>query len=87
MVPVQPATPLKLNVAVMSDLGLSRHPGYADLPEANALGACLDREQADHRANGIHLIVVQSADGSHLVGDSHHYGNTRDPFASASVTR
>ncbi|WP_114638958.1 hypothetical protein [Polynucleobacter necessarius] len=34
---------------------------------------------------GIHLIVVQSADGSLVVGDSHHYGSSEDVFASERI--
>ena len=33
----------------------------------------------------MHLIVVQSADGSLVVGDSHHYAPTPDPFAREDV--
>jgi hypothetical protein len=40
---------------------------------------------AAHRENGIHLIVTQSADGSLVVGDSHHYAATPDPFGSEGV--
>jgi hypothetical protein len=36
-------------------------------------------------AHGIHLIVVQSQDGSLVVGDSHHYGQAMRPFASREV--
>jgi hypothetical protein len=43
----------------------------------------LQVEQAEHLAQGIHLIVVQSADGSLVVGDSHVYGDAETPFASA----
>jgi glycine/D-amino acid oxidase-like deaminating enzyme len=43
------------------------------------------REQREHLRHGIHLIVVQSADGSLVVGDSHHYGTTPDPFAPEEV--
>ena len=35
--------------------------------------------------HGIHLIVVQSADGSLVVGDSHHYGPVLPPFALEAV--
>ncbi len=35
----------------------------------------------------MHLIVVQSADGSLVVGDSHHYADTPEPFASEAVDR
>lgn len=85
MLRVRLAGPSRLGTAVMSDLGLVRYLGYAELPEAAALKARLEREQAAHLANGVHLIAVQSADGSLVVGDSHHYGETVDPFAPAAV--
>jgi hypothetical protein len=39
----------------------------------------LAAEQRAALDNGVHLIAVQSADGSLVVGDSHHYGETLDP--------
>jgi FAD dependent oxidoreductase TIGR03364 len=70
----------RLPAAVMSDLGLLRYRGYGVAPRLPSLAARLHAEQADEIANGIHLIVVQGADGSLVVGDSHHYGATPDPF-------
>ena len=70
---------------LMSDLGLTRYRGYADLPEASALATRLAAEQPLHLEHGIHLIAVQSADGSLVVGDSHHYGDTPGPFAARAV--
>ncbi len=75
----------KLPGALMSDLGLGRYPGYAQLEAATALKARLAVEQAEHLKHGIHLIVVQSADGSLVVGDSHHYAATPDPFSHEEV--
>ncbi len=75
----------RFNAAVMSDLGLVRYLGYAELPEAIALKRRLEAEQPEHLANGVHLIAVQSEDGSLVVGDSHHYGATPDPFGPDSV--
>ena len=75
----------RLPATVMSDLGMVRYLGYSALPEAAALKARLETEQRDHLAHGIHLIVTQSADGSLVVGDSHHYAPTPDPFASDLV--
>jgi hypothetical protein len=69
----------------MSDLGLARYAGYAALPEAAALRRRLENDQRDALDNGVHLIVVQSADGTLVVGDSHHYATTPDPFASERV--
>jgi FAD dependent oxidoreductase TIGR03364 len=80
-----PAGGWRLNAAVMSDLGLVRYAGYAALSEAAALKERLLREQSAQVANGVHLIVVESADGSLVVGDSHHYAATPDPFAPDDV--
>ncbi len=74
-----------VGAAVMSDLGLVRYLGYAELPEAKALRSVLEVEQAEHLANGVHLIAVRSADGTLVVGDSHHYAATPDPFAPERV--
>ncbi|MEC3910566.1 TIGR03364 family FAD-dependent oxidoreductase [Sphingobium sp. CR2-8] len=65
---------------VMSDLGLTRYEGYSALPEAAPLATQLQAEQGAFLDAGIHLIAVQSADGSLVVGDSHDYGDAPDPF-------
>jgi FAD dependent oxidoreductase TIGR03364 len=75
----------RLPAAVMSDLGLVRYAGYAGCPSLPALRARLEAEQAGLLADGIHLIAVQGADGSLVVGDSHHYDDSPDPFQPAEV--
>jgi FAD dependent oxidoreductase TIGR03364 len=74
-----------LPAPVMSDLSLIRYLGYAALPEAAALRDRLEREEKDALDHGIHLIAVQSADGSLVVGDSHDYAPTPDPFSVEAV--
>ena len=85
MLRVQPEPGFRLPGAVMSDLSLVRYHGYSRLPAAAPLRAQLEHEEAEALAHGIHLIVVQSADGSLVVGDSHHYGPVLEPFADARV--
>lgn len=75
----------RLPAAVMSDLGLVRYLGYAGASSLPALRTRLKAEQSGHLAQGIHLIMVQSADGTLVVGDSHHYGDTPDPFLAAET--
>jgi D-hydroxyproline dehydrogenase subunit beta len=77
----------RLPAVLMSDLGLLRYAGYAMLPQAAALKTRLEAEQREYLEHGIHLIVVQNADGSLIVGDSHHYAATPDPFADERVDR
>jgi FAD dependent oxidoreductase TIGR03364 len=75
----------RLPGALMSDLGIGRYAGYAELPPAAPLKARLALEQPQQLAHGVHLIVVQSADGSLIVGDSHHYADTPDSFSHQAV--
>jgi FAD dependent oxidoreductase TIGR03364 len=75
----------RLPAPVMSDLGLVRYLGYEAAPSLPALRDRLECERAAWLADGIHLIAVQSADGSLVVGDSHHYAATPDPFQPRDV--
>jgi D-hydroxyproline dehydrogenase subunit beta len=85
MLRLRPEPGFVLPAAVMSDLSLVRYAGYAALPEAAALRAQLEDEVPQSLADGIHLIAVQSADGTLVVGDSHHDDITPEPFASEAV--
>ena len=86
MLRVAPPSPhWRMPAPVMSDLSLVRYPGYAALPEADALRERLETEQPEYLANGIHLIAVQGADGSLVIGDSHHYDQTPTPFSGEEV--
>jgi FAD dependent oxidoreductase TIGR03364 len=85
MLRVKPEAGFQLPGSVMTDLSLVRYEGYSTLPEAAALRARLQQEEAASLEHGIHLIVVQSADGSLVVGDSHHYGDAPEPFAMEEV--
>jgi len=75
----------RIPAALMSDLGLARYAGYAQLAASATLRRRLAAEQPQHLEHGVHLIVVQNADGSLVVGDSHHYSMTPEPFARADI--
>lgn len=70
---------------LMSDLSLTRYAGFAAQPEAAALRACLDREAGPQLAAGVHLLVAAAQDGTCVIGDSHVYDPTPDPFADEAV--
>lgn len=85
MLRVMPERAVKLPGAVMSDLSLVRYEAFADLPEAAPLRELLHAQQPAHLRWGVHLIAVQSADGSLVVGDSHVYGDAEAPFGRSDV--
>jgi len=70
---------------VMSDLSLIRYGGFATLPEADLLRRRLESEQSELIQHGIHLIVAQGADGSLVVGDSHHCDSAGEVFAAERI--
>ena len=74
-----------LPATVMSDLSLVRYGGFANLPEAAALLRRLEAEQREYLGHGIHLIIAPAADGSLVVGDSHHDADRVGPFADERV--
>lgn len=85
MLRIQPRHRLNLQAAVMSDLSLVRYAGYTGLNCHAHLLDRLKREEQPCLEAGIHLIVVQSQDGSLVVGDSHHSACEVEPFANESV--
>jgi FAD dependent oxidoreductase TIGR03364 len=85
MLRVRPPRGYQLGSAVMSDLSLVRYRGFSELPGAARLEDRLRLEVPRALQHGIHLIVVQSADGSLVVGDSHQYGDSMPPFVPAEA--
>jgi D-hydroxyproline dehydrogenase subunit beta len=75
----------RIPATLMSDLGLVRYHGFSDLAGAALLKARLAEERREQVSRGVHLIVVQSADGSLVVGDSHDYADSPDPFSHQEV--
>ncbi len=75
----------RLPGTLMSDLSLLRYGGFASLPEAAALAVRLRTEQSEHLRHGIHLIVAQGGDGSLVIGDSHLYDTSIEPFADERI--
>ena len=85
MLRVRPPRDYHLGAAVMSDLSLVRYRGFSELPGAQRLEDRLRLEVPRALQHGIHLIVVQSSDGSLVVGDSHQYGAAMPPFVPAEA--
>lgn len=76
---------IRLPGSVMTDNSLARYLGWADLPEAVALKVKIQKEMPEFLKEGIHLIAVQSSDGSLVIGDSHQYGSVEDVFAKDRI--
>lgn len=82
-----PTNKARWSASVVSELTLGRYSGFADLDAALPLKARLKASHGAMLDDGIHIIGVQSADGSLVLGDSHHdcAGDQADPFQPADV--
>jgi D-hydroxyproline dehydrogenase subunit beta len=87
MLRIKPPSGFKLPGSVMTDNSLARYSGWAILAAANPLKAKIMQEMPEYIKEGIHLICVQSADGSLVVGDSHVYASHEDVFARQEVDK
>lgn len=85
MLRVQLDSGFRLPGSVMTDNSLARYSGWADLPQAVPLINRIKTEMPEYVKEGIHLIAVQSLDGSLVVGDSHRYSQTDDVFSSEKI--
>src|SRR5207249_4730348 len=71
---------LKLRPAVLTGTSMLRYPAFADMPSAAELEAELrasDQQLFDMDAN---IMFTQRPDGMLLLGDSHAYSATPQPF-------
>lgn len=75
----------RLRSPLMADLSMVRSGGLMAMPSAKALQDRLNKEESAALALGIHMIAVQGEDGSLIVGDSHEYSPTPDPFFSTAI--
>jgi D-hydroxyproline dehydrogenase subunit beta len=77
--------PVELGPSLCAGLTL-RH--YEAFQRCTSLKAVADRYDAENKAfheNGIHVLVAQNAMGELIIGDSHHYGKTVEPFDREDV--
>jgi len=87
MLRLVPQSAIALPAAIMSDLSLVRYAGYTGLGAHQPLLDRLTAEQPEALEAGVHLIVVQSVDGSLVVGDSHHPADQVLPFSRPVIDR
>lgn len=74
------------DAAVLTGTSMLRYGGLAGLPSAVAVRAELQRHEPDLLELGANLMFTRRPDGTLLVGDSHHYGVSADPFIDEQVS-
>ncbi|HKU33914.1 MAG TPA: TIGR03364 family FAD-dependent oxidoreductase [Paenarthrobacter sp.] len=77
---------LELDPAVLTATSMLRYPAFTDMPAAAALRDEVQESQPELLEIGANVMFTQRPDGTVILGDSHHYHLTADPFLDESVT-
>lgn len=77
---------LTLAPAVLTGTSMLRYPAFAETDAAVALSAEMAAEHPELLDIVANVMFTQRPDGTLIVGDSHRYGLTQDPFLAESTT-
>ncbi|MFJ4026921.1 TIGR03364 family FAD-dependent oxidoreductase [Paenarthrobacter sp. NPDC089989] len=77
---------LEVTPAVLTATSMLRYPAFTEMPAAAALRDEVQAAQPELLEIGANVMFTQRPDGSVILGDSHHYYLTADPFLDESVT-
>ncbi len=73
--------------AVLSGFSLLRYDGFRACPSQPALRARLESERPELTGIGLNLMFTQRPDGDLIVGDTHAYAVTPEPFDDDELDR
>jgi FAD dependent oxidoreductase TIGR03364 len=76
---------LALGPAVLTGTSMLRYPAFAETDAATALAVEMRAEHPDLVDIVANVMFTQRPDGTLIVGDSHRYGVTQDPFLAEST--
>jgi D-hydroxyproline dehydrogenase subunit beta len=72
--------------AVLTATSMLRYPAFTDMPAAAALRKQVQENEPELLQIGANVMFTQRPDGTVILGDSHHYHSTADPFLDETVT-
>jgi FAD dependent oxidoreductase TIGR03364 len=87
MMRVEAPKGLVLAPAVLTGTSMLRYPAFAETAAAGALRAELTSDRPELLEIGANVMFTQRPNGTLIVGDSHRYATTMDPFQSEKVSR
>lgn len=70
----------RIGPTLCGGLTLLHYAAFAGCPSLAALRSGFEVSHPEYLANGIHVLASQNSLGEVVLGDTHHYGLTHDPF-------
>lgn len=86
MVAARPPVGLKLGPAILTATSMLRYDAFTDMPSAAALRAQVETRDSELLGIDANAMFTQRPDGTLLLGDSHAYQKTVEPFLAEPTT-
>ena len=85
MLEVAPPASARIAPAVLTGTSMLRYSALAAMPSVAAVRAELEARQPELLDRGVNLMLTQRPDGSVVLGDTHRYEQTHQPFDDECV--
>jgi FAD dependent oxidoreductase TIGR03364 len=85
MFEVAPPRNVRIGPAILTGTGMLRYPALAAMPSVAAVRAEMEEHQAELLDQAVNLMLTQRPDGSLVLGDTHSYDRTHQPFDDERV--
>jgi FAD dependent oxidoreductase TIGR03364 len=86
MIEVAPPGNVRIGPAILTGTAMLRYSALAAMPSVAAVRAKIEEQQPELLAQVVNLMLTQRPDGSVVLGDTHHYQRTHQPFDDEGVT-
>lgn len=78
-------TPVSIGPSLCAGLTLRHYAAFGKCPSLRKMDARYDAENYLFKEHGIHVLLAQNEQGELIIGDSHHYNKTIEPFDSEMI--
>jgi len=85
MFEVAPPGNVRIGPAILTGTGMLRYPAIAAMPSVAAVRAAIREQQPELLDQAVNLMLTQRPDGPLVLGDTHHYDRTHQPFDDERV--
>jgi FAD dependent oxidoreductase TIGR03364 len=85
MLEVAPPGNVRIGPAILTGTGMLRYSALAAMPSVAAVRATIEEQQPEVLDQAVNLMLTQRPDGSVVLGDTHHYQRTHQPFDDEGI--
>ncbi|HYG17944.1 MAG TPA: TIGR03364 family FAD-dependent oxidoreductase [Ohtaekwangia sp.] len=85
MLKAVPSVGVNIGPSLCAGLTLRHYAAFAKCPSLPKLDRRFNDIAPAYQENGVHVLVAQNQNGELIIGDSHEYGNTVEPFDRESI--